>query len=40
MPPVECKVFPHLRENLALEQSQMALKALAFKVFAFVRYAL
>ena len=27
-------------KNLALEQSQMALKALAFKAFGFVQYAL
>ena len=32
-----CKVF---RKNLALEQSQLALKATAFKACNFVQYAL
>ena len=36
-----CKVFRQFTsKNLALEQSQMALKALAFKAFGFVQYAL
>ena len=36
-----CKIFKQFSpKNLALEQSQMALKVLFFKAFGFVQYAL